>query len=233
MHPVQVFPITGIPEVGYGDDVAGMILDAIDSSDITLAGGDVLVVTHKIVSKAEGRIIDASDEAAYRAAVEEEAAAIIRRRGDLVITQTRHGFICANAGVDRSNVTGDRAVLLPLDPDRSAHGIRMRVKQATGVDVPVIISDTFGRAWRRGQTDIAIGMSGIAALDDHKGRPDANGRIMEATEIAIVDEITAAADLAMGKSTQIPVAVVRGVDWPPGDGRATDLVRPPHEDMFR
>lgn len=230
---VHVFPITGIPEVTPGDDVASLILDAVESSGVRLERGDVLVVTHKIVSKAEGRIIDAADDAAYRAAIEAEARSIIRRRGDLVITQTRHGFICANAGVDRSNVTGDRAVLLPIDPDRSAHGIRIRVARAAGVDVPVIITDTFGRAWRRGQTDIAIGVSGMSALDVQKGKPDANGRIMEATEIAIVDEIAAAADLAMGKATGVPVAVVRGVTWEPGDGRITDLVRTADEDMFR
>lgn len=230
---IEIFPIEGVPEVVPGDDLPALILGAMASSQFRLRSGDVLVVTHKIVSKAEGRIIDAADEAAYRAAVEDEAKAIIRRRGDLVITQTRHGFICANAGVDRSNVTGDRAVLLPIDPDRSAHGIRMRVLQATAIDVPVIISDTFGRPWRRGQTDIAIGVSGMAVVDDHKGLPDANGRMMEATEIAIVDEIASAADLAMGKSTQVPVAVVRGVEWQAGSARATDLVRPPHEDLFR
>ncbi len=233
VNTVQIFPIAGIPEVSPGDDIAAFILDAIQGSSAKLAAGDVLVVTHKIVSKAEGRIIDASDDVAYRAAVEEEAQAIVRRRGDLIIAQTRHGFICANAGVDRSNVTGDRAVLLPIDPDRSAHGIRMRVTQATGLDIPVIISDTFGRPWRRGQTDIAIGVSGIKVIDDHKGLPDSNGRTMEATEVAIVDEIAAAADLAMGKSTQVPVAIVRGVAWQRGSSRATDLVRPPHEDMFR
>ncbi len=230
---IQIFPIDGIPEVHQGDDLPDLILDAIGRSETRLIAGDVVVVTHKIVSKAEGRIIDADDEAAYRAAVAAEAKAIIRRRGDLVITQTRHGFICANAGVDRSNVTGGRAVLLPLDPDRSAHGIRMRIQQAIGIDVPVIVSDTFGRPWRRGQTDIAIGVSGLAVMDDHKGMPDANGRVMEATEIAIVDEIASAADLAMGKTTQIPVAIVRGVAWESGSGRATDLVRPPHEDLFR
>ncbi len=230
---IQIFPVAGIPEVGPGDDVAALIVAAVNQSETPLEIGDVLVVTHKIVSKAEGRIIDADDESRYRAAVEDEARAIIRRRGDLVIAQTRHGFICANAGVDRSNVPGDRAVLLPLDSDRSAHGIRMKVQQATGIDVPVIISDTFGRPWRRGQTDIAIGVSGMAVMDDHKGRPDANGRVMEATEIAIIDEIASAADLAMGKSTQVPVAIVRGVEWEPGSGRATDLVRPPHEDLFR
>jgi coenzyme F420-0:L-glutamate ligase/coenzyme F420-1:gamma-L-glutamate ligase len=233
MKPVEIHPIPGIPEIVPGDDVAAAILAGVAGTPVDLEPGDVLVVTHKIVSKAEGRIIVASDEAAYRNAVEQEARTIVRRRGDLVITQTRHGFICANAGVDRSNVTGDRAVLLPIDPDRSAHGIRMKIKQETGHDIPVIISDTFGRPWRRGQTDIAIGVSGMQAIDDHKGRPDANGRIMEATEVAIIDEVAAAADLAMGKSTQIPVAIVRGVPWQQGSSRATDLVRPPHEDLFR
>lgn len=233
MEPIQIFPVTGIPEIAHGDDLTALILDALAAMGLELTPGDVLVVTHKIVSKAEGRIIDATDDEAYRTAVEAEAKAIIRRRGDLVIAQTRHGLICANAGVDRSNVTGERAVLLPLDPDRSAHRIRVQVARTTGIDVPVIVTDTFGRAWRRGQTDVAIGISGIAAIDDHKGRPDSNGRIMEATEIAIVDEIAAAADLAMGKSAQIPVAVVRGVAWQPGDDRLTDLVRPAGEDLFR
>lgn len=233
MNTIHILPVAGIPEVEPGADVASVILQGVAGAGMDLAPGDILVVTHKIVSKAEDRIIDATDEEAYRAAVAAEAREVIRRRGDLVIAQTRHGFICANAGVDRSNVTGGRAVLLPIDPDRSAHRIRVRIQQATGVDIPVIISDTFGRPWRRGQTDIAIGISGLAAIDDHKGRPDANGRIMEATEIALVDEVAAAADLAMGKSTQIPVAIVRGVDWQPGDGRATDLVRPPTEDLFR
>jgi coenzyme F420-0:L-glutamate ligase/coenzyme F420-1:gamma-L-glutamate ligase len=233
MNSIQIFPLPGIPEIEPGDDVAAAILEAVATAPTGFHHGDVLVVTHKIVSKAEGRIIDAGDDVAYRAAVEDEARSIIRRRGDLVITQTRHGFICANAGVDRSNVTGDRAVLLPVDPDRSAHGIRMRILQATDVDVPVIISDTFGRPWRRGQTDIAIGVSGMKVIEDHKGQPDANGRIMEATEVALVDEIAAAADLAMGKATQIPVAIVRGVTWERGSDRATDLVRPPHEDLFR
>jgi len=233
MKPVAIHPIPGIPEIAPGDDVAAAILAGIGGAPVELQPGDVLVVTHKVVSKAEGRIIDAGDEATYRIAVEQEARAIIRRRGDLVIAQTRHGFICANAGVDRSNVTGDRAVLLPIDPDRSAHGIRMKIKQETGHDIPVIISDTFGRPWRRGQTDIAIGVSGMQAIDDHKGQPDANGRIMEATEVAIIDEIAAAADLAMGKATQVPVAIVRGVHWQQGSSRATDLVRPAHEDLFR
>lgn len=233
MNPIEILPIGGIPEVEAGDDVAALILRALRTEQVELEQGDVVVVTHKIVSKAEGRFIQADDDRAYRAAVDDEAKTIIRRRGDLVITQTRHGFICANAGVDRSNVKDGRAVLLPIDPDRSAHGIRMKIRQATGIDVPIIISDTFGRPWRRGQTDVAIGVSGMVSIDDQKGRPDSNNRIMEATEIAVVDEIASAADLAMGKSAQIPVAVVRGVVWQPGLGRATDLVRPPEEDLFR
>jgi coenzyme F420-0:L-glutamate ligase/coenzyme F420-1:gamma-L-glutamate ligase len=233
MNSIQILPIPGIPEIEPGDDVAAAILDALETERMELQPGDILVVTHKIISKAEGRFIDAGNDAAYRAAVEQESRSVIRRRGDLIIAQTSHGFICANAGVDRSNVAGSRAVLLPIDPDSSAHGIRMKVKQEMSFDVPVVISDTFGRPWRRGQTDVAIGISGLAALEDHRGKPDANGRIMEATEIALVDEVAAAADLAMGKSTQIPAAVVRGVEWAPGTGRATDLVRPPGEDLFR
>ncbi|MDJ0664667.1 MAG: coenzyme F420-0:L-glutamate ligase [Acidimicrobiia bacterium] len=230
---IQIFPIAGIPEVEEGADVASLILEAVASSDLELQTGDVLVVTHKVVSKAEGRFIEASDEQSYRKAVESEARAILRRRGDLVITQTHHGFICANAGVDRSNVPGERAVLLPVDPDRSAHMIRMKIQQGVGIDIPVVISDTFGRPWRRGQTDVAIGISGLEAISDHRGQPDAEGRTMEATEVAIVDEIAAAADLAMGKAARVPAAIIRGVDWRHGSARATDLVRPPQEDMFR
>ena len=233
MKSIQIIAVPGIPEIAPGDDVADAIRHAVEQSRVELIDGDVLVVTHKIVSKAEGRVIEGGDDESYRAAVEGEARTILRRRGDLVITQTNHGFICANAGVDRSNVPAGRAVLLPSDPDRSAHGIRMRLRQATGIDVPVIISDTFGRPWRRGQTDIAIGVSGMEAIADFKGKRDANGRIMEATEVAIVDEIASAADLVMGKADQVPVAIVRGVGWEPGESRATDLVRPPGEDLFR
>jgi coenzyme F420-0:L-glutamate ligase/coenzyme F420-1:gamma-L-glutamate ligase len=233
MSSIQVIGIPGISEITPGDDVAQAIIDAIDDNPAELADGDVLVVTHKIVSKAEGRVIEAESDGDYRAAVEAEARSILRRRGDLVIAQTRHGFICANAGVDRSNVPSGNAILLPLDPDRSAHGIRMRLQQATGIDIPVVISDTFGRPWRRGQTDVAIGVSGMEVIADFKGRPDANGRIMEATEVALVDEIAAAADLAMGKTDQIPVAIVRGVPWVRGQARATDLIRPAGEDLFR
>ena len=228
---IEIFPINGIGEVAAGDDVAGILWSALQPNG--LAEGDIVVVTHKIVSKAEGKVAPAGTEAEYRAAVEAEAAAIIRRRGDLVITKTKHGFICANAGVDRSNIDGDRIVLLPDRPDRSAATIKARLEAHSGATLAVVISDTFGRSWRRGLTDVAIGVAGIAPIEDLRGTKDMHGRILEVSEIAIVDEIAAAADLVMGKSTGIPAAVVRGLHWVPGQGRATDLVRPPHEDMFR
>ncbi len=230
---VTILPVPGIGEVAAGDDVAGIILGALNGAGIEIDDGDIVVVTHKIVSKAEGRIADAPDDAASRRLAEQEAAAIIRRRGDLIITITEHGFVCANAGVDRSNVAAGRAVMLPRDPDRSAHRIRVRLEQATGARLAVVVSDTFGRPWRRGLTDVAIGVSGIDAIQDLRGSTDTHGRVLDVTEVAIVDEIAAAADLVMGKATAIPVAVVRGLAWERGDGRAVDLVRPPSEDMFR
>ena len=232
---LTIYPLLGIPEVELHDHLPRLLLDALERTGLALTAGDVLVVTHKIVSKAEGavRILQGDEENAYRALVLEEAVEVIRRRGDLVIAKTRHGFICANAGVDRSNAAPGTAVLLPHDPDSSAHGIRMAVKAATGVDVPVIISDTFGRPWRRGLTDIAIGISGMAAILDLKGTRDAAGRELHVTEVAVADEIAAAADLVMGKATSTPAALVRGVEFPKGEGRATDLVRPAEEDLFR
>lgn len=228
---IELIPLTGIGEVGAGDDVAALLWEVIEPGG--LRSGDIVVVTHKIVSKAEGKVVAAEDDAAYRAVVEEEAAAILRRRGDLVITQTKHGFICANAGVDRSNVTGDNVVLLPDRPDRSAATIRARLEALSGATIAVIVSDTFGRPWRRGLTDVAIGVAGMAPIHDLRGTADMHGRILEVSEVAIVDEIAAAADLAMGKSAGVPAAIVRGVTWTPGPGRATDLVRPATEDMFR
>ncbi|MFZ0625604.1 MAG: coenzyme F420-0:L-glutamate ligase, partial [Acidimicrobiia bacterium] len=158
---------------------------------------------------------------------------IVRRRGDLIIAQTRHGFICANAGIDRSNAEPGTMILLPEDPDRSAHRIRTRLDGIFGFDLPVIISDTFGRPWRRGLTDIAIGISGLEAILDHRGTLDWSGRELEVTEIAVVDEIAAAADLVMGKADGIPAALVRGYAGPRGSGRGRDLVRPVDEDLFR
>jgi coenzyme F420-0:L-glutamate ligase/coenzyme F420-1:gamma-L-glutamate ligase len=232
---IEIHPITGIPDVHPGDDLVAVLSAALRRLDGGALPGDVLVVTHKIVSKAEGAIVDIAedDDARYRAAVEAEAVAILRRRGDLVIAKTRHGFICANAGVDRSNTERGTAILLPSDPDRSAHSLRMGLKASLGTDLAVVVTDTFGRAWRRGLTDVAIGVSGIDAIADLRGTTDAQGRVLEVTEIAIADEIAAAADLAMGKARGIPAALVRGLGLPHGEGRAADLVRGPDEDLFR
>ncbi len=229
---IEIYPIRGIPEVVPGDDLAALIIEGLEASQISLFERDVLVITHKVVSKAEGRIESAPDDQAYRNLAEREARSILRRRGDLLIAQTEHGFICANAGVDRSNVADGLAVLLPVDPDRSAHRIRLLIERMTGVSIAVVVTDTFGRPWRRGLVDVAIGVSGLPAILDLRGESDAHGRTMNVTEIAIVDEIAAAADLVMGKADGIPAAVLRGLDLT-GDGRATDLVRPPEEDMFR
>lgn len=229
---VEIIPVAGIPDVVPGDDLPSLILDGFTASGIALGDRDIVVVTHKIVSKAEGRLEVADTDEDYRTLVEREASAVLRRRGDLVIAQTEHGFICANAGVDRSNVGNGHAVLLPVDPDRSAHRIRARLERATGASIAVVVTDTFGRPWRRGLVDVAIGISGLPAILDLRGTPDSNGRTMEAAEIAVVDEIAAAADLVMGKAERIPVALVRGLDLT-GDARATDLVRPPEEDLFR
>lgn len=232
MTVLEVRPVTGIGEIQSGDDLAGLIVDAIRLDGWSLEDKDIIVVTHKVVSKQEGQITEIPDEAAYRALVEDEAVRIVRRRGDLVIAQTRHGFICANAAVDRSNVAEGFAVLLPIDPDRSAHRLRTLIERATRTTIGVIITDTFGRPWRRGLVDVAIGVSGVRAIVDLRGTTDAYGNELNVTEIAVVDEIAAAADLVMGKATQIPVAVVRGLDLG-GSGRATDLVRPAEEDLFR
>ncbi|MCB2223885.1 MAG: coenzyme F420-0:L-glutamate ligase [Actinobacteria bacterium] len=232
---IEIHPVPGLPEIARGDDLAALLAGAIADAGLGPLPGDVLVVTHKAVSKSEGavRVLEGDEEAAYRALVEEESAEILRRRGSLVIAKTRHGFICANAGVDRSNTAPGTAVLLPRDPDASAHGIRMALQAATGVDVPVIITDTFGRAWRRGLCDVAIGVSGLGPITDHRGATDDHGRVLQVTEVAVADEIAAAADLAMGKATGTPAALVRGLRLPPGSGRAADLVRDAPEDMFR
>jgi coenzyme F420-0:L-glutamate ligase/coenzyme F420-1:gamma-L-glutamate ligase len=233
---LTIHPLTGIPEVGHGDDLAALLLEAIRGAGLALEVGDVLVVTHKVVSKAEGAVVPLEgpdEDAAYRKVVIGEAAEIVRRRGDLIIARTKHGFICANAGVDRSNAAPGTAVLLPLDPDRSAHGLRMSLKAATGVDPVVVVSDTFGRPWRRGLVDVAIGISGMEAILDLRGTVDGVGRELHVTEIAVADEIAAAADLVMGKADRIPAALIRGLSVPAGEGRATDLVRPPEEELFR
>lgn len=231
---VSLVPVEGIGEARPGDDVTELLMEGLGASGITLIDGDVVVVTHKLVSKAEGQIVEiGEDPQAHRDLILQQAAAVLRKRDMLVITETSHGFVCANAGVDRSNVAPGRAVLLPIDPDRSARRIRTRLQLMLGVSVGVIITDTFGRAWRHGLCDVAIGVAGLPAIVDYRGTLDTFGNTLEVTEVAIADEVAAAADLVMGKARRIPAAVVRGLDLPPGDGSAADLVREAAEDLFR
>ena len=214
MQPLTLIPVHGLPEVRPDDPLAGFIVDAAAAQGTPLVDGDCIVVTQKVVSKAEGRLvpIDADDRAARRALVESESVRILRRRGDLIISETPHGFVCANAGVDLSNVDRGWAALLPVDADRSARGIRDALRATRGVDVAVVISDTFGRPWRNGLTDVAIGVAGLAAVVDLRGTDDALGRELQVTEVAVADEIASAAELVMGKSAAVPVAIVRGLD---------------------
>ena len=223
-------PVRGLPEVSPGDDLAEMIARVAE-----LANGDVVVVTQKVVSKAEGRLVDLESEVGHKPLVEAESVRVLRRRGDLVISETTHGFVCANAGVDLSNVVEGTAALLPVAPDRSARRIRDALRHQIGVEVAVVVSDTFGRPWRRGVTDVAIGCSGLRPVIDLRGTTDALGRELQVTEVAIVDELAGAAELVMGKAEGVPVAVVRGVDpsWFGEGGVVDDVVRDPSEDLFR
>jgi coenzyme F420-0:L-glutamate ligase / coenzyme F420-1:gamma-L-glutamate ligase len=233
---VSLIPVAGIGEVRPGDRLADLIVAAATGVASPL-DGDVVVVTQKIVSKAEGRLVsvDAEDPVSHKAVVESESVRILRRRGDLIMSETRHGFVCANAGVDLSNVQRGQAALLPVDPDRSARRVRDGLRARLGVTVGVIVSDTFGRPWRKGVTDVAIGCAGVAGVVDLRGTEDAMGRTLMVTEVCVADEIAAAAELVMGKSTGVPVAIVRGVDpaWlRPGSVR-DEIVRPHGEDLFR
>lgn len=241
MKPIQLIPLLGMPEIVRASDIAALICAAAAKTDEQLQHHDVVVVTQKIVSKAEGAMaqVDPDDPLSHKPLVEQESVRILRRRGDLIISETKHGFVCANAGIDLSNVARGEAALLPVDPDRSARRIRDGIKGLTGVEVAVIISDTFGRAWRRGVTDVAIGAAGILPVLDLRGTQDSYGRELQVTEVAIVDEIAGAAELVMGKSTGIPVAIVRGVEesaFKLGNARVgvmENLIRSPQEDLFR
>jgi coenzyme F420-0:L-glutamate ligase/coenzyme F420-1:gamma-L-glutamate ligase len=233
---LSIIPVPGIPEIAAGDPLGPLISEAATAAGSPLAERDCVVVTQKIVSKAERRLVplDHGDPAARARLVEQESVRILRRRGDLIISETPHGFVCANAGVDLSNVDEGTAALLPVDGDRSAHRIRNAIRAATGVEVAVIVSDTFGRAWRHGLTDVAIGVAGLAAVVDLRGATDARGRQLQVTEVALADEVAGAAELVMGKASAIPAAIVRGLDpaWF-RDGTVRELVRPPQDDLFR
>jgi coenzyme F420-0:L-glutamate ligase/coenzyme F420-1:gamma-L-glutamate ligase len=221
-----------MPEVAAGDDLAGLVLESLTAAGFSLADGDILVVTQKVVSKAEGRVVPEGPEG-KAGWVARETRRVVARRGDLIIAETRHGLVCANAGVDASNVAEGFLSLLPEDPDASAEHLRSSAEAATGRKVGVVVTDTFGRPWRAGLVNVAIGCAGIPALVDLRGTPDALGRGLEVTVEALADEIAAAAGLVMGKAEGVPVAVVRGLrpDAPPLPASA--LVRPPREDLFR
>ena len=247
---LEIIGLDGMPEVRPGDDLAAMIAGAADSSGVRLADEDVVVVTQKIVSKAEGRLVELAsvEPTAFARSwaslwdkdprqvelVLRESASIVRMGpGGLIISRTRHGLVCANAGVDVSNVGGGEvASLLPEDPDASAIRLREGLRSRTGTSPAIIISDSFGRPWRNGIVNVAIGSAGIEAVLDLRGTPDASGREMQATVIALADELASAADLAGGKVEQRPVVVIRGYTWRPSDAGASVLVMEPERDLF-
>jgi len=249
----SIVALGGIPEVRFGDDLPGLIANAMAATAglLPLHLDDVLVVTQKVVSKAEGATVDLTTIEPRPAAVEfaerferdprqvevvlREARRVVRMERGVVITETAHGFVCANGGVDASNVgpeSGNVVTLLPADPDASADRIREAVRERFEVDVPVVVSDSFGRPWRWGITDVAIGVSGMLPLEDLRGGPDADGRTMRSTIRAVADELASAAELALGKTAGRPAAVIRGAAFTRGEGRISDLLMPAAYDLF-
>jgi len=247
---IRVVTISGLPEIQPGDDLVALIVAAAERQGTPLQSGDVLVVTQKVVSKAEGRLValEEVEPSPYARQLAEktdkdprlvevilrESRRIVRQAGPVLITETRHGFVCANAGVDASNVRGEGYVtLLPEDPDASAERIRRGIQEKTGARVAVIISDTFGRPWREGHTNVAVGVAGMLPFIDYVGQTDPHGYVLRVTTMAVADELAGAAELVMGKLSRVPVAIVRGFRYTPGQGRARDLIRPPERDLFR
>ena len=244
---VSVIPLEGLPELVEGEDL-GLLLHAAAGAAGGLQDGDVVVVAQKAVSKVEGRVVRLADVEPSARAMElagedgdarraevilRESREVVRSRPPLVIAETRHGFVCASAGVDASNTPGeDILVLLPVDPDASARRLRTRLSELSGADVGVVVSDSFGRAWRQGTTDVALGVAGIVPLRDLRGTTDASGHLLESTQIAVADEIAGAAELVLGKARRVPAAIVRGVDAR-GEGSAAELVMPRERDLFR
>ena len=246
---VSISGLEGIPEVEPGDDLAGLIHEASERQGLRLQDDDVLVVTQKAVSKAEGRFVSLEEVEPSALAVElatnwgkdarhlevvlRESRRIVRMDHGVIICETKHGFVCANAGVDASNVPGGRLMLLPVDPDASAGRIREGIKAQVGADVAVIVSDTFGRPWRTGYTEVAIGVAGMLPILDYVGQTDTAGRELLATWICVADELASAAELVTGKVNRVPVAVIRGYPLPRGEGSAQEMVRQAERDMFR
>lgn len=250
---IRLIALPGIPDIAPGDDLAAVILAALERAALRLEDGDVVVITQKIVSKAEGRAVPLAQITPSAKAVTlaeatakdprlveiilRESRRLIRQRGGTLIMETHHGWICANAGVDRSNVGAaaeDIALLLPVDPDASARRIREALLAATGADVAVLITDTHGRPWREGTVNVAIGVAGMLPLADLRGQPDRYGYILRITIVARADELAAAAGLLMGQAAEgVPVVLIRGAEYPRGDGRAVEMQRPPERDLFR
>jgi coenzyme F420-0:L-glutamate ligase / coenzyme F420-1:gamma-L-glutamate ligase len=247
---VRIIGLQGIPNVAPGMDLAQVIAEAAQTQGLSFADGDIMVVTQKIVSKAEGRLVDLrtvrpSPFAVRVAAVQEkdpqvvevvlrETKRVVKMAQRTIISETHHGFVCAHAGVDESNVAGEGTVaLLPADADASARRLRQGIRERTGVSLAVIISDTFGRPWREGLVNVAIGTAGMEPLKDYRGLPDTEGRILKVTTLAVADELASAAELVMGKLDRVPVAVIRGYPYTPGEGDSKRLLRAPEKDMFR
>jgi coenzyme F420-0:L-glutamate ligase/coenzyme F420-1:gamma-L-glutamate ligase len=230
---VRVIAIAGLPEIEAGADLGRDVAEAAEAQGTPIVPGDVVVLAQKIVSKAEGRVVAANTRAEAREVALRESRRIVRQTPDHLIVETHQGFVCANAGVDMSNVPGGTVSLLPRDADASAERIRATIEKRCGAPVAVIVADTFGRAWRIGQANVAIGASGMETLRTYEGRNDPAGRELVITQIAHLDELASAAELVMDKLERIPAAVVRGYEWRVGSGRAKDIVRPAELDLFR
>ncbi|MCS7116265.1 MAG: coenzyme F420-0:L-glutamate ligase [Nitrososphaerota archaeon] len=246
---VEIIGVKGIPEVHQGSELAKLIIDSIERMGMKLQDGDIIVVTQKIVSKAEGRLIRIDDITPSKFAIRigkllkkdprlvevilNESKRIVKMARGVIIVETKHGFVCANGGVDQSNIPKGFVSLLPVNPDRSAKRIRDTIKRLLGVDVAVIISDTFGRPWREGHVDVAIGVAGLKPFIDYRGQKDTFGYELRVTMMAIADELASAAELVMGKLNNVPVAIIRGYPYPKGEGSARELVRRASKDLFR
>ena len=231
MNEIRIIPVEGIPEIKVDDNLAEITFDVLNKSEIGIEKNDILIVTQKIVSKSEGMERDLSNYD-FKELLQSESKKIIRKRGDLVIAKTHHGFICANAGIDKSNVKKNSALLLPEDPNKSADKFRKRFESLANLPIAVIISDTFGRAWRKGQVNFAIGSSGISPIDSYIGKLDSFDNELNATEIAVIDELASAAELVMKKTIDIPIAIIRGVDYKSSKLNANELIREDNEDFF-
>jgi coenzyme F420-0:L-glutamate ligase/coenzyme F420-1:gamma-L-glutamate ligase len=247
---IQIIGLRKMPLTKRGDNIADQVVNAAKEEGVKISNHDILVIAQKIISKAEGGVIDlkavkpsakaeemsktTGKDPRHIETILRETAKVVRLKGPHVIVQTRHGFVCANAGVDKSNVEdSDSVVVLPADPDRSAREIRRRIRELTGADVAVVISDTFGRAWRIGQVNVAIGVDGLRPIIDYRGSKDMFGYVLNVTQMAVADELASAAELIMKKSDGVPVAIIKGVDYVEGSGSAHDLIRPEEEDLFR